>query len=317
LARAAAAAVCGPFVVFGAPPHPYGQMANGQPLLGEGGALLYDTVNSYYCGVARMALHENDVPFRSEYLSMPRQQHLAPWFARLNPEMQLPTLLLPSGAAVTESRGIVTHAYGGGPGSAAEEEVLDWLYREDAGSLAWLTGREKIPLLKVVLGCGMQRQMVKTFQKIQQQAPDLHDVYAAKMKKVSKKHFSKEIGDVASRLAETMGLLERAMARSPGPWLLGSQFGRADAVAVVWLQWVARCNEYGAAPVAMPQALARYLERAKERPAYQKALGQYGRDAFVLHMIARKNRVIGSILLVLVSALLFALWHACGGAWQP
>lgn len=286
-------------------------MAANKPLLGENEVLLYDTINSFYCGVARIALCENGIQFKSHYLSMPSQEHTVPWFARINPKMMLPTLVPSSGAAVTESRDIVSFAYGGRPGIAAEEQILDRLYSEDVGSLAWLTGREKILLLKVVLKIGLQKKMIpKILHKRQKEAPDLFDVYERKIEALSNKHFSKRIEDVAHHVGEVVSFLERTLLQNGGFWLLGLEFGRADAVATAWLQWVVRCNEYGAAPVVIPQSLQDYLERARARPAYQRAIGQYGKDAFVLHTFTKKSRMASFVLAAVVAiASLLALWY--------
>lgn len=128
-----------------------------------------------------------------------------------------------------------------------------------------------------------------------------------KLAAMSKKHFTKRIEDVQGNVQATVDWLERRRTQSGGPWLLGGSFGRADAVASAYLQWVDRCNAYKAAPVAIPPGLAEYLVAARSRPSFHAAIGQHGKDAFVLTMFDAKNRLAGR---VLGSLLLLAL----GGA---
>lgn len=113
-------------------------------------AVLFDTVNSYYAGIARLALAESGVLFRSHHVSMPNSEQLAPWYMRINPLGQVPALQTEAGQIVNDSRNIVDWAYGSDE-SVDEREVLDQLYSEDPGSLAWLSGEAKIPLLWIVV----------------------------------------------------------------------------------------------------------------------------------------------------------------------
>eukprot|EP00966_Prymnesium_polylepis_P047571 1101577-Prymnesium_polylepis.1 len=95
-------------------------------------AVLYDSVNSYYAGVVRMALAERDIDFSSYYINMPKQEQLAPWYMRMNPAGMVPALKSAAGEIVNDSRNIVNWAYGSKE-SAGEKEVLDKLYSEVSG----------------------------------------------------------------------------------------------------------------------------------------------------------------------------------------
>jgi hypothetical protein len=209
-------------------------------------------------------------------------------------------------------------AYGSAE-SASEKEVLDQLYSECAGSLAWLSGEVTIPLIKVMAKSpAMKIVLPRTIRRCeffldapllstltgrrlrvrryQSENPDLHDVYEKKLAAMSKKHFSKSIWDVQRNIQRVVDWLEAQRHKSGGPWLLGNEFGRADAVATAYLQWLTRCNEYNAAPIVLPEGLLAYLNRAKARASFQEALGQYGEDAFVLTTMKRKNRAAGRVL---------------------
>ena len=260
-------------------------------------AVLYDSVNSYYAGIARMALAESGIAYSSHYISMPRGEQLAPWYMRLNPAGQVPALKSASGEIVNDSRNIVNWAYGSEE-SAEETEILDKLYSEDPGSLAWLSGARTIPLLKAVLKSPARTVLLpRAIARYQAQNPDLHDVYQRKLAAMSQKHFSKSLPQVQANLQDVVDWLEER--RRPGPWLLGPDFGRVDAVACAFLQWILRCNESGAAPVAVPEGLRDLLRRAARRRSFHEAIGQYGEDAFVLTMLRERNRLAGRMLGVL------------------
>jgi len=259
-------------------------------------AVLYDSVNSYYAGLVRMALAEQGVPFTSKYVNMPALEQLEPSYMRINPAGMVPALQTASGDVVNDSRNIVNWAYGSAE-SASEKEVLDQLYSECAGSLAWLSGEVTIPLIKVMAKSpAMKIVLPRTIRRYQSENPDLHDVYEKKLAAMSKKHFSKSIWDVQRNIQRVVDWLEAQRHKSGGPWLLGNEFGRADAVATAYLQWLTRCNEYNAAPIVLPEGLLAYLDRAKARASFQEALGQYGEDAFVLTTMKRKNRAAGRVL---------------------
>lgn len=258
--------------------------------------ILYDSVNSYYAGVARMALCENDVSFRSRYVNMPKMEQLEPWYLRIDPKGQIPSLTTGGDAVLTESRDIVRWAYGSDE-TKEEAKVLDQLYSECPGSLAWLSGAEKIPLLNVLAHSPATKIVLpRKIRRYQKEEPNLFDVYEDKLAAMSKKHFSKNIGDVQRKIQAVVDWLEKERIRNGGEWLLGDQFGRADAVTTAYLNWIDHCNKVGAAPIIIPKGLLKYLEKAKARKSFENAIGQYGEDAFVLTMIRRKNRTVGRIL---------------------
>ncbi|CAB9510045.1 Ganglioside-induced differentiation-associated protein 1 [Seminavis robusta] len=257
---------------------------------------LYDSVNSYYAGVARMALCENDVHFQSRYVNMPQMEQLEPWYLRIDPKGQIPSLTAAGDTVLTESRDIVRWGYGSDE-TQEEAKVLDQLYSECPGSLAWLSGSCKILLLKVIARSPAKKIVLpKKIRRYQKQEPDLFDVYEDKLAAMSQKHFSKDIGDVQKRIQAVVDWLEDERTRNGGEWLLGDQFGRADAVTTVYLNWIVHCNDVGAAPIAIPKGLLKYLEKAKARKGFEEAIGQYGDDAFVLTMIRQKNRKAGRVL---------------------
>ena len=59
---------------------------------------LYDTTPSLYAQYARAVLNKCKVKYTSQYVSMPDQEHLQPWFAKINPKMEIPTLKIVTGS---------------------------------------------------------------------------------------------------------------------------------------------------------------------------------------------------------------------------
>ena len=53
---------------------------------------LYDTDASLYAQLARSVMNECDIRYNSKIISMPDGEHLQPWYARINPKMEVPTL---------------------------------------------------------------------------------------------------------------------------------------------------------------------------------------------------------------------------------
>lgn len=278
------------------------------PLLNESGkVVLYDTVNSYYAGLVRIALAENSIEFVSRYVNMQATEQIEPWYMKINPLGQVPALRTESGEIVNESRIIVSWAYKSKE-TSEEKEVLDQLYSEDPGSLAWLSGFAKIPLLKIMNKLPLQRLILpKMIGKLQAANPDLHEAYEKKREAMSKKHTSKRIEVVQGNIQRVVNWLEEKRQKSSGPWLLGSDFGRADALVSAYLQWISCCNEYGAAPISLPAGLMEYLALAKSRPAFHQAIGKYGNDAFVLTMFKKKNRKAGCVILSLAVLVVLAV----------
>mmetsp|Transcript_3859 Transcript_3859/g.8808 ORF Transcript_3859/g.8808 Transcript_3859/m.8808 type:complete len:105 (+) Transcript_3859:268-582(+) len=91
----------------------------------------------------------------------------------------------------------------------------------------------------------------RKIRRYQAENSDLHDIYEKKRSAMSRKHFAKSIVDVQCNIQIVVDDLEHERGANGGPWLLGNNFGCVDVVACSCLQWIVRCNEYGAAPIAI------------------------------------------------------------------
>jgi hypothetical protein len=141
-----------------------------------------------------MTLAENKVDFTSKILDMSKGEHLAPDFARKNPIMMLPTLDLEpqtekGGRVLLDSREICKHSdkldYSYFREDCSKEVgiLLDLMYSECIGSLAWLTGFHKICFLRFGITNGLLMQkMGNVMSKYAQENADLAMEYDLKFK---------------------------------------------------------------------------------------------------------------------------------------
>ena len=67
---------------------------------------------------------------------------------------------------------------------------------------------------------------------------------------------------------DVLGALETML--DPGPWILGDRFSAADVYLGSELAWAV---SFGAPAISERPRLAGYIERVKERPAYQRTTG--------------------------------------------
>jgi glutathione S-transferase len=150
---------------------------------------LCDSRDSIHCTIARMALIENNVAFESIYLSIQDGAHLTPDYARLNAKMTLPALMLREGS-IGDSRQIVQWAYSQSSTKESDHErdLLDALYSIDVGKLAWLTGKETIPLLALLEKSGvMKSNQIERLRKLQREDPEMQEVYEKKIAAIESK----------------------------------------------------------------------------------------------------------------------------------
>ena len=101
---------------------------------------LYHAASSYYSSIARLALVEAGVAFTSVPLDIHRRMaQFEPGYARLNPNMTVPTLVL-DGRTLSESRDIVLFAFGDRGDDDATRRWLDehYAFPIDELTFSWL-----------------------------------------------------------------------------------------------------------------------------------------------------------------------------------
>ncbi len=226
--------------------------------------------------IARLALVEAGVAFASTIVDIHRRvQQFEPAYARINPNMTVPSLSLPDGKLLTDSRDIVYFAFGG-------------VERFDGATHGWVDRQYGFPIEDLTFGKlltskpFMGRFVSKTLAKSQarllalaNENPDLAERYRARAEKFAgrRKTFDPEaiVSGYATRLGEARGHLDALdSALSDGrSFLASTSYGPAD---VVWTAFIARFHfiKMGSEVDRRP-ALARYAKEMFARPSSKTA----------------------------------------------
>lgn len=95
-------------------------------------------------------MYENDIDFISRYVDLPNGEQLEPWYARINPKMIIPSVQLPNGEIVNDSRNIMKLFDKKCPKDQEEkvEKVMDIAYSCDLGWFSTVAMKNKIWLWK-------------------------------------------------------------------------------------------------------------------------------------------------------------------------
>ena len=237
---------------------------------------LYHAPSSYFSTIARLALaeaafdHEQvvvDIHFRGSQQS--------PAYARLNPNLTVPTLVLP-GRTLNQSRAILDFALAGA-GQDIDAETTSWVDLQYAYPIEELTfggflahnamARAIIPAKLAAT----RRRLLR----LAAEHPDLAGAYerrAALFAERERTFDPKMAMQLATmRRGEALGLLDRLdhhLATS-GEVMVPPNYGAAD---VVWTVFLARMELVGiAGEIAGRPALARYFRAMKARPSFKAA----------------------------------------------
>lgn len=226
--------------------------------------------------IARLALVERGVPFESVSVDIHRRaQQLAPDYARLNPNLTVPTLQV-DGRVLSQSRDILLFAFGTTE-AALDDATRGWLDRHYAFPIEELTFGWLLswnPLARPAV----RRTLVATEKRLHQLATehaDLADVYARRAEVFAGriKTFDPEgvvamFGERKRAAFELLDALDDALADGRESLLPGGH-GPAD---VVWTVFLARMGFVRLdAEIARRARLARYAKAVKARPSFREA----------------------------------------------
>jgi glutathione S-transferase len=239
-------------------------------------ARLHHAASSYYSGIARLALVERGVPFESVAVDIHRRkQHLAPGYARLNPNLTVPTLEAPD-RVLSESRDILLFAFGTTE-AALDDATRMWLDRHyafpiDELTFGWLLSWN--PLLRR----GVPRTLAATEEQLRRLATehaDLADVYGRRAEVFARRVETFDPEGVVALFGErkraAFHLLDQLdeLLRDGRETLVPSGYGPAD---VVWTVFLARLGFVRLdAEIARRPHLARYAKAVKARPSFREA----------------------------------------------
>jgi tetrachloro-p-hydroquinone reductive dehalogenase len=235
-------------------------------------ATLYSAPPSYYSQIARLALAEAGIEFETVGIDIHRRrQNLEPRYVRLNPNMTVPTLVLPDTTFI-ESRDILEFALG-----TAEGEAKAWVDRQYANMIEELTFGKLTswnPIARKMIPRSMASQAAR-LRELATQNPDLAEAYLRRSEVFADRHRTFDPAKVAGLWSERLGqarehldALESALSDGRAT-IVPSGYGPAD---VVWSVFLARIRfiHLGEELEKRP-AVLRYTEEMFKRPSFAKA----------------------------------------------
>lgn len=193
-----------------------------------------------------MLLEELGVPFALALVDRANRAHKAAPYLRLNPNGLIP--VLEDGDAVVYETGAIllhladTHPAAGlapPPGDALRPRFTTWLF--------WLSNS-----LHATLG-------VFFYPERWADPGDARGIAATK-------------AQAEARAGALLELLDQALVRHGGPWLLGERYSALDAYALMLARW----TRHFARPARDYPHLGPYLQRLLQRPAVQRAYATEG-----------------------------------------
>ena len=216
----------------------------------------------------RLTLWEKGLDFADRPLNSAQREHLQDWYLKLNPNGVVPTLLHDD-AVIIDSSVII--------------EYLDEVFPEKSLTPAdpvgrahmrkWLRYFEEVPTPAIRVP-SFNQYLSKRFDKLSQEEFDTfvdnHPIRKQFYKKMRKeKGFDdRETDSAVDRLRQTVERMEKGLAASGGPWLMGEQLTLADYCITPTLD---RMDDLGLSSIwADCPLVCAWFERIKARPAYAK-----------------------------------------------
>jgi len=237
---------------------------------------LYHALSSYYSMIARLALIEGGIAYQSVvidiHLKMVQQQ---PDYVRLNPNMTVPTLVLPD-RILDQSRDIAEYALGLSE-ATIDGDTKAWLdlhygYPIEELTFGGLLARN--PLARIMIPRRLESVRRRLLERADQN-PDLARIYEERAAVFAGRVRAFDPAAVVrlseKRRAEAIGFMDRldqtlADGRSV---LVPPAYGVAD---VVWTVFLARMEFVGmGVELQKRPALARYWRAMQARPSFAPA----------------------------------------------
>ena len=237
---------------------------------------LYHAPSSYYSMIARLALAEAGVDHEQVFVDILfRGSQQSPWYARLNPNLAVPTLVLP-GRILDQSRDILNFALAGA-GQKLNAETTPWIDLHYAYPIEELTFGGFLANHAVARFI-IPAKMAATRRRLQRLAvahPDLSGVFERRAAIFAERERTFDpklaIRLVATRHEEAIGLLDRLECQLADrrDVLVPPHYGAAD---IVWTVFLARMEFVGMEEkITDRPALACYWRAMKARPSFAAA----------------------------------------------
>lgn len=236
--------------------------------------VLHHVLPSFYSQVARLALAEKGATWTDRWCiaGPPLFDNYKPEYARLNPEMTVPTLVV-GDTAVPGSLEIARWAdanLDGPPLLPADPEARAEVER-------WVDAFKGVSIRELTYGtmggkgpARVNAARLKVLHEQRAKAPALADVYDAKIADIQ--DFSANAADPAmvdahrARVNALLDELDQAVAAHP--FVVGDVYTLAD---VAWTVTVARLMWLKLDPLAERPMLAAWYQRCRSRPSFERA----------------------------------------------
>jgi len=237
---------------------------------------LYHFPTSLSSQEVRLALTEKGVAWDSKIVNIgPAHEHFAPWYAKINPRLVVPTLEV-DGTIVTNSTDICLYidaSFDGPPlmpaDPEARAEALRWMQREDQLPMRELGYARTKGITRWLQRYGLEQRR-KKLEKLRKRNPELDDIYTAKLADLAiLQKTSNDRVAMAELVDQVEGLFdELELALADRPWLAGSDYSLAD---LVWTAVIVKLEHIGFARSLSAHRHPRVHEwytRLRERPSW-------------------------------------------------
>merc|ERR1711959_595880 len=223
--------------------------------------VLYDMGLSPYATIVRLMFAEKGLTYKKRELKGMTQENLEPWYANINPKMEVPSVSLASGGEkkyITDSRDIIEYfekTHEGGTSLVDPKKsreiwsMVDLCYQIKLAALYIKGFKDNSPAMADMMR-GMTEKKMVTAQYITD-FMDSDDKYAP----------NKKIWD------EILAKAEEALGASDGKWLFG-EYSIAD---VVLTAFVAACKMFGLVSFEGRPLLQEWWANVVARPSYKAA----------------------------------------------
>ena len=237
---------------------------------------LYHALSSYYSMIARLALVEGGIAYESMVIDIHfRMVQQQPDYVRLNPNMTVPTLVLPD-RILDQSRDIAEYALGVSE-ATIDGDTKSWLdlhygYPIEELTFGGLLARN--PVARIMIPKRLEQVRRRLLERATQN-PDLAKVYEERAAVFAGRIHAFDPETVArlseNRRAEAVGFMDRLeqTLHDGRAVLVPPAYGAAD---VVWTVFLARMEFVGmGAELHKRLALARYWRAMRARPSFAPA----------------------------------------------
>jgi len=217
----------------------------------------------------RLGLAEKGVTYVSHHLDLRKGEHLRAWYAQLNPNLVVPTLVH-DGQVIIESNDIISYIDSQFDGLALMPESAAGA----AGARRWLALSDRCKSAIRVLSFeylfrNFARKSATQLERLRELSGDDGELYRFHRRYVEEGLSHEEVGRSISEFRVVLAQMEDAL--GDAPWLLGGDVSLAD---IAWL-----CDVHRLAWMRFPLGdyprVGGWYERWQARPSFREAVREF------------------------------------------